>query len=62
MTIRTKLFENSSIGRLNKEIAAFLKTENANVVDVKIAVNQSQHKPLYSDFVVALIYSLNPPN
>jgi hypothetical protein len=56
---KVKLFENSSIDCINAEIAAFLLSENANVVDVKIAVNQSQHKPSYSHFVVALIYWTN---
>lgn len=55
--VRTKFFEALSIEKLNAEIAKFLETENADVVDVKLAINQSQHKPLYSNFVVALIYS-----
>ncbi len=59
MLIKTKLFENSSIETLNKKIAKFLETENANVVDVKLAINLSTHKPLYSNYVVALIYSQN---
>ena len=59
---RVKIFENSSIETLNGEIAEFTESENANIVDVKLAVNQSNHKPLYSVYVIALIYKLNPPN
>lgn len=59
---RVKIFEDSSIAVLNKAIDDFLESENATVVDVKLAVNQSTHKPLYSRFVIALTYKLNPRN
>ena len=59
---KVKLFENSSIETLNAEIAAFLKQENAAIIDVKLAVNQSTYKPSYSMFVIALIYKFNSPD
>ena len=54
---KVKFFENSSIEKLNKEIAEFMESENGIIIDVKLAVNQSNHKPLYSTFVVTLIYT-----
>lgn len=56
---KIKLFENSSITRLNKEIDDFLESENANVVNVKLAINQSTYKPSYSHFVIALVYNVS---
>lgn len=58
MKTRIKIFENDCVASLNSDIAELLESENANVVDVKVDINQSQHKPLYSTFVVVLIYSV----
>ena len=51
---KVQFFEAASIGELNEKVTEFM--QDYSIIDVKVAVNQSMHKPLYSEFIAAVIY------
>jgi hypothetical protein len=51
-----QFFECDDVTALNKEVSLFCRQHKVSVVNVKLAVNQSTHKPLYSKIVAAIIF------
>lgn len=56
MAVKVQIFEEGSITTLNKKINEFLTECIADVVDIKLAIAQSNHKPSYAHVVAAVIY------
>lgn len=53
---KVKFFSAHSIEQLDADVSAFVDENKADVIDVKLVINQSTHKPLHSTYAASLIY------